>query len=285
MSAVLITGVSSGFGRLTTEALAARGHEVVAAIRDPAGRNAAARGELETLDGVRVVELDVNDEASVERGVAAAEGHTGGLDVAVNNAGIGMAGLLETMTSEQARQQFETNVFGPLRVNRAALPGMHERGAGLLVHVSSGLGRFVFPFVGLYAASKYALEAIAEAYRYELAPHGIDSVIVEPGVYATSLGDNSILGADPERGRAYGEWSDGAQRLFAGDTAGDPQEVADAIADLVELPHGERPLRVPVGVEVQGLHALNQATDAMAREMLTAVGMGALLPDRPQALR
>jgi NAD(P)-dependent dehydrogenase (short-subunit alcohol dehydrogenase family) len=279
--AILVTGSSSGFGELTSKRLARRGHRVFAGMRDVAGRNAAAAAALEKLAGeedlkLSAVELDVCDDALASAAVESVLGAAGRLDVLVNNAGSGILGMLETLSTDQARDLFESNLFSVLRMNRAVLPHMRARGSGLLVHVSSGLGRFVLPFNGMYCATKYALEAIAETYRYELASVGVDSVIVEPGVYATRFFENAsaILPADGERANGYPELQrisrDMADRR---PPAGDPQEVAEAIARLVELGAGMRPLRTTVGWSAQRADGLNASAVELGRAVLERARM------------
>jgi len=117
--------------------------------------------------------------------------------VVVNNAGIGITGLLESFTIEQAKQQFDVNVFGVLRVNGAVMPSMRKQGSGLIIQISSGLGRVVIPFLGIYTASKFAIEAVAEVYHYELKQLGIESVIIQPGAYPTDFHKNNIQEPTP----------------------------------------------------------------------------------------
>ena len=173
MAHVLVTGASSGFGYEMSRRLSASGHRVLATMRDITGRNAEARRSLEsaTADGgppIEVLEMDVTDDASVDEAVQSALDRAGHLDVVVNNAGIVGIGLTEAFTPEAFTRIFDVNVNGPVRVNRAVLPAMRARGKGLLVHVSSGAGRVTVPALAPYCASKYALEALADAYRYEL---------------------------------------------------------------------------------------------------------------------
>ena len=207
---VLITGASSGFGRLIAETLARRKFRVFATMRNASGRNAAAAREIAELAkreslSLQAVELDVTDDGSVERAVNEVTAKCGRIDVLVNNAGYGIMDLAESVTMAQAQRQFDTNFFGVLRMNRAVLPVMKRQGSGLLLHISSGAGRLAIPGMGLYCASKFALEALAEVYRYELASQGIDSVVVEPGAYATPAMGKLERGEDPGRKSGYGE--------------------------------------------------------------------------------
>src|SRR5262249_54218262 len=167
----------------------------------------------------------------------------GHIDVAVNNAAFVVAGLAETATPEQLLRELDTNVVGMQRVNRAVLPGMRARRNGLLVHLSSVSGRMVIPFLGAYAASKWAIEALAEAYRYELKGVGVDVSIVQPGSFPTRLVRKSEIGADLDRRVGYGQLAKGLDRLvqrmeglFALPSPPDPEEVAAAIVALVEAP-------------------------------------------------
>src|SRR5947199_377342 len=206
---VLITGSSTGFGRLFTETLARKGHTVFATMRDPGGRNAKNASEIRALAEkdslpIHVLELDVTDDASVGRAVDAAVAKAGRIDVAINNAGYYLSGLEEAVTTEQAQRLMDTNFLGPVRVNRAVLPHMRRQRGGVLIHVSSGAGRVILPSAGFYCASKFALEALAEAYSYELAAQGIESVIVEPGQYETPIFGNTVTGADVARTDTYG---------------------------------------------------------------------------------
>ena len=281
---VLITGTSTGFGNLTARALAKRGHRVFATMRDPEGKNRTHASRLRAEKGIEVLELDVTSEESVEAAVAAALRSAGHLDAVVNNAGLATIGLAETITPAQLLRLFDTNVVGVQRVDRAALPSMRARRSGLLVHVSSGLGRMVIPIVGLYGSTKFALEALSDTYRYDLKACGIDVSVVQPGAYPTELGSTDPDGADQGRAAGYGPLA-GALAAFharaasmkTSPTAADPQEVADAIVKLVELPAGERPARISVdAANGPFVPRLNDAHAQVQRELLHAMGMGAL---------
>jgi NAD(P)-dependent dehydrogenase (short-subunit alcohol dehydrogenase family) len=288
---ILITGAGSGFGRLTAESAAARGDTVFAGIRDVDGRNAGVAAELRAHASGKIhpVELDVTSDASAAAAVAVVLEQSGGrLDVVVNNAGVATLGLAETFTSAQLQALFDVNVFGPQRVNRAALPTLRGQRSGLLVYVSSGLGRVVMPVMGPYCASKFAGEAMAENYRYELAPVGVDSVIVEPGAYPTAIFSRMIVGAEAERAAGYGDNAGlvdavgGAMSgMVGGSNPPNPQDVADAILKLIDAPAGERPLRKVVDAHTgDGPRAINGLTDQIQAGMLGAFGMGGLLQTR-----
>src|SRR5260221_4736894 len=257
---ILVTGSNSGFGRLMVETLARRGYIVFAGMRAIAGRNAPAANELRALAereqlALRSVELDINDEASVEQAIRSVIDATGRLDVVVNNAGVAYGGPLEAFTTEQVRQQFETNVFGMLRVNRVALPYMRKQGSGLLLQIGSISGRVALPFLGLYGATKFALEGLTESYRQELAPFGIDAAIIEPGTYPTPIDTRSQVAADAERATFYQTALEAFMtQLFAENRSATPpnaQEVADAVARLISLPAGKRPLHTVVAPVAQ----------------------------------
>ena len=261
---VLITGASTGFGHETAQRLARRGHHVFATMRDAQGRNAGPRAEFERLAKdetlkLDVLELDVTSEDSVIRAVDAALRQTNRIDVVINNAGYAGLGITEGYTAEQFQQMFDVNLFGVVRVNRAVLPAMREQGDGLLVHVSSAAGRVAVPAMAAYCASKFALEALADTYRYELRPFGVDSVLVEPGIYRTPIFDRLATPADRDRVAAYGK-TDFAERVLgvfqfvsgAPDNPGST-EVADALVRLIEMNAHERPFRTVVSAAIQPL--------------------------------
>src|SRR5260370_25637775 len=205
---ILVTGSTSGLGRLTVETRARQGYIVFAEMRAAAGKNAPAAEELRALAereqlALHIVELDITDESSVGQAIESIVGITGRLDVVVNNAGMSYIGPLEAFTLEQVQQQFDTNVFGVWRVNRAAMPHMRRQGSGLLLQIGSIAGRLALPFQGLYAATKFALEGLTESYRYELAPFGIDAAIIEPGTYPTPIMAKDQISADTERAALY----------------------------------------------------------------------------------
>jgi NAD(P)-dependent dehydrogenase (short-subunit alcohol dehydrogenase family) len=282
---ILITGSSSGFGLLASNTLIEAGHTVVASMRDPEGRNKGVADELKSR-GAHVVEIDVTDDKSVEKGVEQALQLVGHIDVVVNNAGVGVSGLQEAFTIEDWKELFDLNVFGVQRMNRAVLPHMRERGSGLLVHVSSLLGRFVLPFFGPYNASKFALEALADNYRVELSGFGIESVIVEPGGFGTDFGSRLMKASDHGRSDSYGEFAKGPDqqmeafaRNFEGDNAPNPQMVADAILDVINAPEGKRPFRTVVdGLGMGGhIEKYNESAHQTISSIYSAFGMKDML--------
>ena len=279
---VLVTGSSTGFGRQFTETLARSGHTVFATMRDPGGRNAKNAAEIRMLAQkealpIHVLELDVTDDASVGRAVDAAVAKAGRIDVAVNNAGYYLGGLAEAVTTEQAQRLMDTNFLGPVRVNRAVLPHMRRQRSGLLIHISSGAGRVVLPSAGFYCASKFALEALAESYSYELAAQGIESVIVEPGAYETAVFGNSVTAADVARTDTYGAAREFPAKLNAAllSTVGNAQEVADAVLRIVETPAGEKLLRYRVSAASFGVDEINALSRQVQASLLEAFGIAA----------
>ena len=282
---VLITGASAGFGKLTTKTLLEKGHTVVASMRGPEGKNREIAEELASA-GAKIVEIDVTDDASVEAGVASATEQAGGLDVVVNNAGVGVLGLQETFDVDDWKKLFEVNVFGVQRMNRAVLPRMRAQGDGLVLYVSSLLGRMTLPFYGPYNASKWALEAMAENYRTELSVFGVDQCIVEPGGYPTKFADSLLAPSDAARGAEYGEVDNAPQGMMesfeqalAANPAQNPQDVADAIAKVIDTPAGHRPFRTVVDKMGMGDHIgpYNEQLGQITKGIYGAFGIEGML--------
>jgi NADP-dependent 3-hydroxy acid dehydrogenase YdfG len=278
---ILITGASTGFGRDTAETLARAGHRPFAAMRDIAGRN---RIHVDTLRGqnIDVVELDVTDDGSVDRAIASVLKTTGRIDVLVNNAGIAAAGVSEAFTPEQAKVLFNTNVVGVLRTTRAVLPAMRAAGDGLIVNIGSVLGRVTFPFFGIYGASKFAVEALTDSFRYELSQLGVDVVLVQPSAYPTSMYASIQQPADATRAAAYGATGEIPGKMFATFTemfssaaAPNPHDVASAVAAIIGQPKGKRPARTVVG-QPFGADALNAASEPVQQSVIEALGLGHL---------
>ena len=279
---VLVTGTSTGFGRLFAETLARHGHTVFATMRDPAVRNAANATELRTLAGkenlsLTVLEMDVTDESSVDRAVHACINQAGRIDVAINNAGYAVTGLAEATTISQVQQLMDTNFLGCVRVNRAVLSFMRKQHSGLLLHVSSGAGRVVLPGFGFYCASKFAVEALAESYHYELAGQGIESSIIEPGAYQTAVFGNMVTAADHARADTYGPVAQLADKVNAAlsSNAANAQEIADAVLAIVETPAGKRQLRYRVSPTDLGVDAINNVCAQVESRVLDAFGLTA----------
>ncbi len=277
---VLITGCSTGFGRVTAETLARKKYRVFAGMRGVTGKNTENAREIHALAEreslpLRVVELDVNDDASVDSAVAQVIREAGRIDVLVNNAGLGIRGLSEAVTIEQVRRTFETNVFAVQRMKPGgAYPHMRARHSGLLIHISSQAGRVVIPGFGIYGASKAALESLVESYHYELAGLGIDCVSVQPGAYATAIGQNADNAADGAIAESYGPGSEIPKTTVENlGKRRDPQEIADAVLRLIETPAGQRPLRTDVGVPGDFVAQVNAFTDQLRESVLNAFGL------------
>jgi NAD(P)-dependent dehydrogenase (short-subunit alcohol dehydrogenase family) len=201
--AVLITGCSTGIGRATAQHLATRGWTVYATAR-----RAESIADLEA-SGCRTLSLDVTDEASMQAAVAAVEAEHGAVGVLVNNAGYSQSGAVESVPMEDVRRQFETNVFGLVRLTQLVLPGMRRQRWGKVVNLSSMGANFVFPGGGYYHATKFAVDAISDALRFEVKGFGIDVMIIQPGLIKTEFGNAataSLDGAEVDGG-AYGSFN------------------------------------------------------------------------------
>jgi NAD(P)-dependent dehydrogenase (short-subunit alcohol dehydrogenase family) len=264
---VFVTGASRGFGEAATLELVQRGHRVVATMRNP-GRDGPGllAGAGAHSDRITVTSCDVTDRASVDAAVALAEETYGRIDAVFNNAGYGLYGPVEELQDEEVLRQFDTNVAGQIRVVRAVLPGMRAHGSGKIVNVSSLAGRISGPLLGLYAASKHAVEAMSEALRLEVAAAGVQVTIMEPGMFAsdwqtTSLDVTQVVREGRSRMQPVVDKALAAFRERAASRPGS-RAVAVALADIVEL---EQPLptRWPVGDDAQQMIALRESlTDA-----------------------
>ena len=279
---ILITGASSGFGRLTAETLRNSGHKVFAGFRSNDGRKKQVADELREKN-IEILKLDVTDQGSVDSAIAQLlEKSNNELDVVVNNAGVASAGISEAFTPEQARQLFEVNVFGVQRVLRATLPVLRAKRRGLVINVGSILGRITLPFFGLYGASKYAVEAMSDSYRYELSQLGVEVVLVQPSAYPTNMYAAAQQPADEELRKMYGKVAEVPGKilktfvtLFQGEHGPNPQDVATAIDQIVSTPAGSRPDRVVVGLPV-GSDAVNNAVAPIQRGVIENLGLGDL---------
>jgi len=271
---VLVTGSSSGFGALIVRTLAHQGHHVYASMRAVSARNAAVAAELSAwadAKGVKldVVEMDVTSETSVQTCVDDVLARAGRIDVVVNNAGASASGPIEAFSEVQVEALYSLNVFGPWRVNKAALPSMRQRRSGLLLHISSTLGRVLPGSGGLYPATKWALEGLTESLSYQVKAFGVDVVLLEPGAYPSPATGKAMQAEDRDVTAQYAR----AHALVArprGQPPGetyhqpDPQEVADAVARLIDLPPGTRPLRSVVGpIFTEGVSEYNEAYEQM----------------------
>ena len=278
---ILITGTSTGFGRDTAETLAKAGHRVFASLRDVAGRN-RVHAEALRAQKIEVVELDVTNDASIDQAVSSVLKQAGRIDVLINNAGIGSLGVSEAYTTEQLQALFDVNVFGVQRTLRAVLPTLRKQGEGLVVNLGSVLGRVTLPFMGLYGASKFALEALTESYRYELSQLGVDVVLVQPSSYPTEIFSTAQQASDTQRISSYGEIGGVPTKMvqtfteiFQSETAPNPHDVAVAIAKLLEQPQGSRAARVVVGQSF-GADVLNTQAEGVQTQLLAGLGLSFL---------
>ena len=245
---VLITGGSRGFGAVAARELAERGHLVVATMREPERDGAAVVADYEPQ--IAAVRCDVQEQASIDAAVAFTLNRHGRIDALVNNAGQSMIGAIEELTEEEINTVLDVNVLGCLRMIRAVLPHMRAQRRGRIVNISSQAGRMGGPIVGGYCASKFALEGLSEALRFEVGPLGIQVVIVQPGIVQTDhLSSNMVISQALREGQSvYQVPGDAvvAALQVAGRRRQGPRTVACAIADLVEIEE-PLPLRVQVG--------------------------------------
>jgi NAD(P)-dependent dehydrogenase (short-subunit alcohol dehydrogenase family) len=237
-----ITGTSRGFGRQWTEAALERGDRVAATAR-----NVASLGELVSRYGDKILPLalDVTDRNAAFAAVKAAKEHFGVIDVVVNNAGYGLFGAVEEVSEAQARAQLETNVFGALWVTQAALPYLRAQGHGHIIQTSSIGGIGAFPLLGIYHASKWALEGFSESLSQEVASFGIKVTMVEPGGFNTDWGGSSSTHSTPMAAYQPLRDAQAAQAAGGGIKIGDPKASSRAILALVDSPNP--PLRLLLG--------------------------------------
>jgi len=281
MKKILITGCSTGFGYDAAKYFAEKGHHVYATMRNINGKNAKAASELKDFASsnnynINVLEIDVTSDESVNAAVS----QIPEVDVLINNAGKGYGGPMEAFSSEECLAQLDLNIVGTVRMAKAVLPGMRARKSGLIIQVSSTAGRGAFPGFGLYHASKWGLEGMSEAMRYELAPLGIDLVIVEPGPFNTDFFGNLTPPTDEAIASAYqhvGEFSEGfgnqVQSMYADENAPtDPMIVVKIFDDLINSPAGSRPLRTIAGLDF-GFQALNNAVEPIRKVALESMGI------------
>lgn len=237
---IFITGASKGFGKIWAEAFLQRGDNVIATAR-----NLGQLDDLVQTYGKQILplKLDVNDREAVFATVEAAATHFGRIDVLINNAGFGLFGAVEETTEQQARDQFETNFFGLLWVTQAVLPVMRAQSAGHIIQVSSVLGVTTMPTLGLYNASKFAVEGLTESMVQEVAPFGIRLSLVEPNAFSTDWGASSAVHTDANP--LYDEVKAALAANFTPDFFGDPNATVTAILKLVDS--ANPPLRMFLG--------------------------------------
>jgi len=263
---VLVTGASSGIGRASARLLCRSGRRVFGTSRNP--------DRVDPVDGVTMVRLDVRDDGSVEACVAEVLDRAGRIDMLVNNAGYTLTGPAESASIEQVRSQFDTNFYGAIRMTNAVLPDMRERGSGKIAFVSSIAGFVGVPFLGVYSASKYALEGYAESLYHEVAGLGVHVSIVEPGFVRTNLPE-AIVAAEheiPAYASALERWDAAIARQV--ENADEPEIVA---LTLLVVAEADRPrLRYRVGEDAQELaeRKRHMPESALVREVARRFGLG-----------
>ena len=289
---IVITGASSGFGALAARALAKSGHTVYAGMRDTAGRNAPQVEALQahaaqTGADLRAVELDVQSEPSVEAAIATILRESGRLDTIIHNAGHMVFGPAEAFTPEQYAAAYDVNVLGTQRISRVALPILRRQGRGLVVWVSSSSARGgTPPWLAPYFAAKAGMDSLAVSYAGELARWGIETSIVVPGAFTKGTNHFAHAGAPSDTARAA-EYANGPtgdipdialKGLSALEPAdADASEVAEAIARVVDMPHGARPFRIHIDPSQDGAEVVNGVADRVRAELLRRIGLADLL--------
>ncbi|WP_027378547.1 SDR family oxidoreductase [Chryseobacterium daeguense] len=281
---VLITGTNSGFGWLTANSVAALGHKVYATMRDTDGKNADKAKALAEVENITVLDVALTDQTSIKNAIDTIIAKEGTIDILVNNAGISMFGVAESATSEDLQRMIDVNVIAPWRLMKLVLPFMRKQSEGLIINVSSGWGRFSAPFFAMYGASKFALEGLSESLHYELRPFGVDVAIIQPGSFPTEMSQKVQFGSDASVADDYKKIADIPDKIFGAvgkmfEAANpNPQEVADAVVNLINLPKGQRPLRTvadPTTGEI--VRAANNAVAVEYANVLKAFGMEELL--------
>ena len=294
---IVITGASSGFGRLSANALAKAGHTVYASMRDTAGGNAAEVEKIAAFSkeqgvDLRTVELDVQSQESVDAAVAKVIADAGRIDVLIHNAGHMAFGPAEAFTAEQFAQLYDVNVIGAQRVNRAALPHMRRQKQGLLVWVSSSSSAGgTPPYLAPYFAAKAGMDAMAVQYARELSRWGIETSIIVPGAFTGGTNHFAHAGRPADTARAaeyeagpYAGFPAQLEKAFSAIVPldADASAVATAIVDVVDTPFGKRPFRVHIDPSQDGADVGFTVLDRLRAEMLHRVGLSDLL--KPRAL-
>jgi len=287
---ILITGTSSGFGHMAAQQLAEKGNKVYATMRNVNGKNAEqAKALSEFSSNITVLDLDVTQQESVDQAIVTILQQSDKIDVLINNAGIMAVGLTEAFTIEQLQSQMDVNYFGAARMFRAVLPNMRKNKSGLIITITSVAGRLIFPSLPAYNSSKFAIEALAEGYRYDLSQQNIDSIIIEPGPFRTELIENSPTPNDKDVIDQYGDFAQMPLSViksfddFIEENKGtecDPQVVVNDMIELIETPFGSRPLRTVSGLDY-GIRELNSINDKYQLNVLDAMELGHLNPNKP----
>lgn len=281
---IFITGTNSGFGYLTAKGAAERGYHVYAGMRNSSSKNAERAKELSAIANIEVVEVDVTKAEQVNTAIASIVEKEGRIDVLVNNAGYFGGGLAETYSEDDVERMFDVNLKGVWRTTKAALPHMRAQGEGLVINISSSLGRFSAPFMTVYNSTKFAVEGLTEGLYHEVRPLGVDTVIVQPGAFPTEIFSKTAYGAEQDIAAGYGDLANVPEQVGQGmaqmfeQVKPNPQMVPDAIFKLIETPQGQRPLRTVVdAVTGSFVEKANVEVTEGYKGFLTAFGMEALL--------
>ncbi|GLU53697.1 SDR family NAD(P)-dependent oxidoreductase [Dyadobacter frigoris] len=261
-SIILITGTSTGFGKLMTITLSEAGHTVIAGMRGVNGKNAEPAKELSALPNVEVVELEITSEESIQKAVAHTLAKYGKIDVLINNAAVSGFGLLEAYSIGQVKNMFDVNFFSVLRTYQAVLPSMRQNKNGLIINITSGASGHTLPFMIPYLASKFGVESITEGMQDELSDYGIENVSIQPGVYPTEMNNGSKSGMSADKLEIIEEYGNAATQKFNALGAAlfgkmatynmNPQTIADGVLKLVNMEMGTRPLRLPLDAIAEG---------------------------------
>jgi NAD(P)-dependent dehydrogenase (short-subunit alcohol dehydrogenase family) len=281
---VFITGTNSGFGWLTANTLANLGHKVYATMRDTKGKNEAKAIQLGNVENIIVLDVEITNDDSVKAAIKTVIDKEGKIDVVVNNAGYYANGVAESFSVNDVKEMFDVHVTSTWRTIKEALPQMRNQGEGLIINISSGLGRFSTPFMTVYNAAKFAVEGLTEGLHYEVRPLGVDVTMIQPGAFPTDIFGKTKSGTDTAVLAGYGELANVPSQVGAGmgqmfeALKPNPQLVADAIVKLIEAPKGQRPLRTVVD-PVTGSFTEKANADVKVQfdNFLTAFGMQGLL--------
>jgi NAD(P)-dependent dehydrogenase (short-subunit alcohol dehydrogenase family) len=295
---IVITGASSGFGRLTANALAKAGHIVYASMRETTGRNADVVADVEKFArdnrvDLRALELDVGSQASADAAIAKIVAEQGRLDVVMHNAGHMVFGPAEAFTPEQLAELYDVNVLSAQRVNRAALPQLRKQGRGLLVWVSSSSSAGgTPPYLAPYFAAKAGMDALAVVYARELSRWGIETSIIVPGAFTGGTNHFAHSGKPADAARVaeyeagpYAGFGEQIMKAFSAIVPADADAalVADAIVEVVDTPFGKRPFRVHIDPTQDGADVAFGVIDRVRNEMLHRIGFSDLLHPRDNA--
>jgi NAD(P)-dependent dehydrogenase (short-subunit alcohol dehydrogenase family) len=295
---IVITGASSGFGRLTANALAKAGHLVYASMRETTGRNADVVADVEKFArdnnvDLRALELDVGSQASADAAIAKIVAEQGRLDVVMHNAGHMVFGPAEAFTPEQLAELYDVNVLSTQRVNRAALPQLRKQGRGLLLWVSSSSSAGgTPPYLAPYFAAKAGMDALAVVYARELSRWGIETSIIVPGAFTGGTNHFAHSGRPTDAARVaeyeagpYAGFGEEIMKAFSAivPADADASAVSDAIVEVVDMPFGKRPFRVHIDPTQDGADVAFGVIDRVRTEMLHRVGFSDLLHPRNNA--